>query len=235
MNHSPHILRDFDHAITTLKGEVLSMAAKARHNLERAIQALLERNPEIANAVIADDDEINELERIIDKLGMDILVKYHPLASDLRLVVASMKISMNLERISDHAVSIAKRAKKIIAAAELGDVTLVEPIYSLADHLLRDAISSYSDGNGPLGASLHVRDKELDKMHKEVTAQFSARIEDTAGRSEDYLHLILIIRSLERVGDLSCNIGEDAVFLEHAKDLRHKGSSEREVTSENKP
>jgi phosphate transport system protein len=232
MNNSPHILRDFDHAITTLKGEVLRMAAKARHNLERAIQSLLERNPEIANAVIADDDEIDELERSIDKLGMDILVRYHPLANDLRLVVSSMKISMNLERISDHAVSIAKRAKKTIAAAELGDVTLVEPIYSLADHLLRDAISSYSDGNGTLGASLHLRDKELDKMHKEVTSQFSARIEDTAGRSQEYLHLILIIRSLERVGDLSCNIGEDAVFLEHAKDLRHKGSSEREVTSE---
>lgn len=232
MNNSPHILRDFDHAITTLKGEVLRMAAKARHNLERAIQSLLERNPEIANAVIADDDEIDELERSIDKLGMDILVRYHPLANDLRLVVSSMKISMNLERISDHAVSIAKRAKKTIAAAELGDVTLVEPIYSLADHLLRDAISSYSDGNGTLGASLHLRDKELDKMHKEVTSQFSARIEDTAGRSQEYLHLILIIRSLERVGDLSCNIGEDAVFLEHARDLRHKGSSEREVTSE---
>jgi phosphate transport system protein len=232
MNNSPHILRDFDHAITTLKGEVLRMAAKARHNLERAIQALLERNPEIANAVIADDDEIDELERSIDKLGMDILVRYHPLANDLRLVVSSMKISMNLERISDHAVSIAKRAKKTIATAELGDVTLVEPIYSLADHLLRDAISSYSDGNGTLGASLHVRDKELDKMHKDVTSQFSARIEDTAGRSQEYLHLILIIRSLERVGDLSCNIGEDAVFLEHARDLRHKGSSEREVTSE---
>ena len=208
------------------------MAAKARHNLERAIQSLLERNPEIANAVIADDDEIDELERSIDKLGMDILVRYHPLANDLRLVVSSMKISMNLERISDHAVSIAKRAKKTIATAELGDVTLVEPIYSLADHLLRDAISSYSDGNGTLGASLHVRDKELDKMHKDVTSQFSARIEDTAGRSQEYLHLILIIRSLERVGDLSCNIGEDAVFLEHARDLRHKGSSEREVTRE---
>ena len=208
------------------------MAAKARHNLERAIQALLERNPEIANAVIADDDEIDELERSIDKLGMDILVRYHPLANDLRLVVSSMKISMNLERISDHAVSIAKRAKKTIATAELGDVTLVEPIYSLADHLLRDAISSYSDGNGTLGASLHVRDKELDKMHKDVTSQFSARIEDTAGRSQEYLHLILIIRSLERVGDLSCNIGEDAVFLEHARDLRHKGSSEREVKRE---
>jgi phosphate transport system protein len=232
MNNSPHILRDFDHSITTLKSEVLRMAAKTRHNLERAIQALLQRNLELANSVIADDDEIDEFERSIDKLGMDILVKYHPLATDLRLVVSSMKISMNLERIADHATSIAKRARKIIATPELADVTLVEPIYSLADHLLRDAISSYSDGNGPLGASLHVRDKELDKMHKEVTAQFSARIEDTAGRSQDYLHLILIVRSLERIGDLSSNIGEDAVFLEHAKDLRHKSSKERDLGSE---
>lgn len=206
------------------------MAAKARHNLERAIQALLERNPELANSVIADDDEIDDLERSIDKLGMDILVKYHPVATDLRLVVSSMKISMNLERISDHSVSIAKRAKKIIGAPEISDVNLVEPIYSLADHLLRDAISSYSDGNGPLGASLHVRDKELDKMHKQVTAEFSSRIEHSAGRSQDYLHLILIVRSLERVGDLACNIGEDAVFLEHAKDLRHKSKEERDIT-----
>jgi phosphate transport system protein len=229
MNNSPHILRDFDHAISSLKGEVLKMAARARHNLERAIQALLERNSELANSVIADDDEIDELERTIDKLGMDILVKYHPLATDLRLVVSSMKISMNLERIADHAVSIAKRAKKIATTPELGDVTLVEPLYTLADHLFRDAISSYSDGNGPLGASLHGRDKELDKMHKAVTAQFSTRIEETGGRSQEYLHLILIVRSLERVGDLASNIGEDAVFLEHARDIRHKGREEREL------
>jgi len=232
MNNSPHILRDFDHAITALKNEVLKMAAKSRHNVERAVQALLQRNKELANSVIADDDEIDEYERNIDKLGMDILVKYHPLATDLRLVVSSMKISMNLERIADHAVSIAKRAKKIIGTSELGDVTLVEPLYTLADHLLRDAISSYSDGNSSLGASLHVRDKELDKLHKEVTAQFSSRIEDSGGRSQEYLHLILIIRSLERVGDLACNIGEDAVFLENAKDLRHKTSSERGLDSE---
>lgn len=229
MNHSPHILRDFDQAITTLKAEVLKMAAKARHNLERAIQALMERNSELANSVIADDDEIDEFERSIDKLGMDILVKYHPLATDLRLVVSSMKISMNLERIADHSVSIAKRARKIIATPELGELNLIEPLYTLADHLLRDAISSYSDHDGPLGASLHIRDKELDKLHKQVTAQFSARIEESGGRSQEYLHLILIVRSLERVGDLACNIGEDAVFLEHAKDLRHKSDSEREV------
>lgn len=229
MNSSPHILRDFDQAISSLKGEVLSMAARARHNLEHAIGALMTRNTELANSVIADDDEVDEAERVIDQLGMDILVKYHPMATDLRLVVSSMKISMNLERISDHAVTIAKRAKKISNSPELSEVNLIEPLYTLADHLLRDAISSYSDGDGPLGASLHTRDKELDRMYKQTTAHFSSRIEGTEGRCQEYLHLIFIVRSLERVGDLSANIGEDAVYLERAKDLRHKSKSDREI------
>lgn len=229
MNTAPHILRDFDTAIAALKGEVLNMAAKSRHNLERAVQALMDRNRELANSVIADDDDVDELERTIDRLGMDILVKYHPMATDLRLVVSSMKISMNLERISDHAVNIAKRAKKVMASPELNDVNLIEPLYTLADHLLRDAISSYSDGNSMLGASLHARDKELDRMDKDATAQLGSRIEETEGRSQDYLHLIFIIRSLERVGDLASNIGEDAVYLERAKDLRHMSKSDREM------
>lgn len=229
MNSAPHIIKDFDLALAELKNDVLSMAAKTRHNLERAIQALLERDAELANSVIADDDDVDELERVIDKAGMELLVKYHPMASDLRFVVSSMKISMNLERISDHATNIAKRAKKVIATPELIDVTLVEPVYTLADELLRDAISSFSDGNGALGASLHTRDKELDKLYKAATSQFGTRIEDTEGRSQEYVHLIFIVRSLERVGDLASNIGEDSVYLEHARDLRHKSRGEREM------
>jgi phosphate transport system protein len=217
-----HILQDFDHAISALRGEVLSMAGKARHNLERAIRALLERNLELANAVIADDDEVDEHERRIDKLGMDILVRFHPMATDLRMVVSSMKISMNLERISDHATSIAKRARKMSSNQELQDTTLIEPLYTMADHLLRDAIAAYSEHDATLGAGLHVRDKELDRMYKSISATFGTRIEQSDGRSQDYLHLILVTRSLERVGDLAVNIGEDAVFVEAARDLRHE-------------
>jgi phosphate transport system protein len=218
-----HILKDFDHAVSTLRAEVLVMAGLARLNLERAMRALFERNLELANAVIADDNEVDDYERKIDQLGMDVLVRFHPVASDLRLVVTSMKISMNLERISDHAVSIAKRARKMSEGAELPDVTLLEPLYTLADHLLRDAISSFSDRNAVLGESLGARDKELDRMHREVTALFGSRIEES-GRSADYLHLILIVRSLERVGDMAANIGENAVFLDEARDIRHEES-----------
>ncbi len=202
------------------------MAACARLNLERAMEAVFSRNVELANAVIADDDEVDELERKIDQLGMDILIRFHPMATDLRTVICSMKISMNLERISDHATSIAKRAKKISNSNEVPEVTLIEPLYTLADHLLRDAISAFTDHDSVLGAGLHVRDKALDKLHREVTSTFGTRIEQTTGRSQDYLHLIFIVRSLERVGDLATNIGEDSVFLDVARDLRHEKNRE---------
>ncbi len=225
-----HISRDFDHAISTLRNEVLMMAAKARQNLEGSIRSLLDRDIEQANTAISDVDEIKDYEWKIDQIGMEILLRYHPVASDLRLVISSMKIAMNLERICGHAANIARRAKKMNAANELLDSTLIEPLYTLADHLLRDSISAYSDRNAILGAALHDKDKDLDRMHDSVTATFISRIETRNGRSQDYLHLLLITRSLERVGDLAVNIGEDAVFLETAHDLRHQNN--RQIPAE---
>jgi phosphate transport system protein len=217
-----HIFREFDKAMNALKADVLTMASLARQNLERAIHSLLQRDLDLARAVIADDSDVDELERKIDQSGMSILVRFHPVASDLRLVITSMKMAHNLERVSDHAVSIAKRAKKICKAAPLDEVALAEPLYSLADGLLRDALMAYTDSNAELGESLKARDKELDRLHKQMIASLSGRLEDSNGRSENLLHLIFVARSIERIGDLAVNMGEDAVFLEEARSIRHE-------------
>jgi phosphate transport system protein len=218
---SSHIFRDFDNAIRLLKDDALLMASLTRKNLERSMRALLTRDLDLARAVIADDTEVDELEQKIDRSGMEIMTRFHPMASDLRLVVSTMKMASNLERISDHAVNIAKRAKKICKGAALEEVTLTEPLYSIAEAILRDALAAYTDGNTALGESLNGRDKELDKMHKKAISTLCSRLEEPSGRAESLLHLIFVVRSLERVGDLSVNIGEDAVFLTAARDIRH--------------
>ncbi len=233
--NSQHIFRDFDKAIDALKGEVLTMASLARQNLERAIRSLLERDIDLARTVIADDSDVDDLERKIDQAGMDILVRFHPMASDLRLVITSMKMAHNLERISDHAVTIAKRSKKICKSSPLEEASLAEPLYSLADSILRDALMAYTDSNAELGESLKARDKELDQLHKQMISSLSARLEDSNGRSENLLHLIFVARSIERIGDLAVNMGEDAVFLGEARDIRHdhrKQSSQKPTMSE---
>jgi phosphate transport system protein len=217
-----HIFREFDKAMDALKADVLMMASLARQNLERAMHALLERDLDLARAVIADDSDVDELERKIDQGGMSILVRFQPVASDLRLVITAMKMAHNLERISDHAVSIAKRAKKICKAAPLDEVALAEPLYSIADKLLRDAVMAFTDSNAELGESLKARDKELDRLHKQMIATLSGRLEDSNGRAEHLLHLIFVARSIERIGDLAVNMGEDAVFLGEARAIRHE-------------
>ncbi len=219
--NSQHIFRDFDKAIDALKGEVITMASLARQNLERAMRSLLERDIDLARTVIADDSDVDDLERKIDQAGMDILVRFHPMASDLRLVITSMKMAHNLERISDHAVTIAKRSKKICKSSPLEEASLAEPLYSMADSILRDALTAYTDSNAELGESLKARDKELDQLHKQMISSLSARLEDSNGRAENLLHLIFVARSIERIGDLAVNMGEDAVFLGEARDIRH--------------
>ncbi|MDX1680860.1 MAG: phosphate signaling complex protein PhoU [Akkermansiaceae bacterium] len=221
-----HILKDFNEAINSLREEVLAMAGQARHNVERAVQALLERDVELANSVIGDDNEVDDMERRVDRMGMEIMVRFHPMASDLRLVLSSMKISINLERISDHATSIAKRARKMAKNEALPDASIIEPVYALADRLLGDAITAYNEQDAKLALGLHDRDKELNKAYKKVSNELTQRIEDGDDRTDDYLHLIFVVRSLERIGDLSVNVGEDTVFMEAAKDVRHEKDRE---------
>ncbi len=230
--NTPHIIREFDQAFQKLGATVSSMAGQTRLNLERAVHGLMTRDLDRCRAVIADDNDVDEAERQVDAAGLDILVRFHPVASDLRKVLSSMKVAASLERISDHAVNIAKRAKKIVAKPEVGESQLIEPIYMLADGLLRDALAAYTDRNAALGASLKDRDKELDRMHKRVVASLSERLEDGGERVEAYLHLILVARSLERVGDLAVNIGEDAVFLDRAEDIRYAKRRAEQIARE---
>ncbi len=221
---SHHILREFDKGMISLKADVLLMASLARQNLERAMRSLLERDIDLARSVIADDSDVDDLERKIDQAGIDIMVRFHPVASDLRLVITSMKMAHNLERVSDHAVNIAKRSKKICKSLPLDEVGLAEPLYSLAGKLLRDALMAYTDANAELGEGLKVRDRELDRMHKQMIASLSGRLETSPGRSENLLHLIFVARSIERIGDLAVNMGEDSVYLGDARDIRHEHS-----------
>lgn len=206
----------------TLKEKVQIMAALTCQNIKHAIQALLSQDIDLARMVIGDDSEVDELEVRIDQMGLDILIRFHPVATDLRAVITAMKTAHNLERISDHAVNIAKRAKKICKSQTPIEVVIVEPLYVMADQILNDALRAYRDGDSELGQGLHACDKELDAAYKQVSSSLSSRLENSGTNAENILHLILVARSIERIGDLAVNIGEDSYFLSKARDIRHE-------------
>src|SRR5712671_1077572 len=127
-----HILGTFDEALSSLRNKVLMMAGLAERTLDRAVKGLFQRDDDLCANAIADDEEIDQLEKQIDKDGVDVLLRFQPVASDLRRVVSAMKLSSNLERIADQAVNIARGARKLNRHPLLPEVHLIEPLQILA-------------------------------------------------------------------------------------------------------
>lgn len=220
MQQPDHILSTFTQALERLREGVITMSSHARKNLANAMRGLLERDGDLCNQTIADDQDVNQLEKSVDKLGLDILFRFHPLAHDLRQVMGTMRIANNLERISDQASSIAKRARKINALPELAEVNLLQPVYELAARLLESSINAFISGDIEAAAGIPAKDKELDAAEKQLQASLVELMEARSGSLEVYLHLIFIGRFLERVGDHAKNIAEDVIFIERAEDIR---------------
>ena len=222
MTPPKHILGTFDEALTSLRNNVLMMAGLAERTLDRAIKGLLQRDDNLCTTAIADDEEIDQLEKQIDKDGVDVLLRFQPVASDLRRVVAAMKLSPNIERIADQATNIAKRARKLNKHPALPEVEIINPIQAHAMAMFKDAIDAFAREDVDLGRAVVVRDKDLDYMNKMANRKLIDRMAKDPKALRGYLNLIFISRCLERVGDHATNIAEDAVYAAAAEDIRHQ-------------
>jgi len=216
-----HILSTFEEALRSLRNDALMMASLTERNLENARKGLFERDEDWCNTVIADDEEVDTLEVQIDREGVNIMVRYHPVASDMREVISTMKLSVNLERIADQAVNIARRSRKLIARPAVDEILHLQPIFHYAETMVTDAIRAFASRNLELARALNERDRQLDEMNR----NFADKLTDLMSHHVDfiptYMDLIFIARFLERIGDQATNIGEDAVYAISAEETRH--------------
>ena len=222
MTPPKHILGTFDEALSSLRNNVLMMAGLAERTLDRAIKGLLQRDDNLCTTAIADDEEIDQLEKQIDKDGVDVLLRFQPVASDLRRVVAAMKLSPNIERIADQATNIARRARKLNRHPPLPEVEIIVPIQAHAMAMFKDSIDAFAREDVDLGRAVVARDRELDYMNKMTNRRLTERMAQDPKQLRGYLNLIFISRCLERVGDHATNIAEDAVYAAAAEDIRHQ-------------
>jgi len=218
-----HILGTFDEALGSLRNNVLMMAGLAERSLERAMKGLIERDDDICANAIADDEEIDQLEMQIDKDGVDILLRFQPVASDLRRVVSAMKLSSNLERIADQATNIARRARKLNRHPALPELELIVPINVQAMSMFKDSVDAYVREDVELGRAIVPRDTKLDELNRVASRRLIERMAQDPDQLRGYLNLMFIGRHLERVGDHATNIAEDAVYAAAAEDIRHQG------------
>jgi phosphate transport system protein len=217
-----HILGTFDEALASLRNNVLMMSGLTERSLERAMKGLFERNDNLCANAIADDEEIDQLEKQIDKDGVDILLRFQPVASDLRRVVAAMKLSSNLERMADQATTIARRARKLNRHPPLPEVELIRPMYEHAMSMFRDSVDAFVREDVDLGRAVVQRDDALDELNRSVSHKCVDRMARDPEQLRGYLNLIFVGRALERAGDHATNIAEDAVYAAAAEDIRHQ-------------
>lgn len=224
---SKHILTRFEDSLKSLRDEVLMMASLAERGLIRAGEGLFGRDADACNSVIADDAEIDALEKHIDESGVEIMMRFHPMAKDLREIVSAMKVSSNLERVADQAVSIARRARRLNQHPQLPETAALETTFRTALDMFRSSVRSFADRDEAVARGLKQRDRELDAMHHRAIGDLTVRMGGDSARVESYLDLIFIARFIERIGDHATNIAEDAVFASSAEDIRHTNPPSR--------
>ena len=219
----PHTLTNFTVSLDHLRGSVLIMSSLTQRNLQNSIKGLMERDDDWCNNSIADDEEIDLLEMQIDKEGIDVMSRFQPVASDLREVISSIKIGANIERVADQAVNIARRARKINEHPEVPELHFLDELVKMAVSMFDDAVRAFAERNAHLAVELKARDKELDRLNRELTDKMVQRMQDDSVNLPTYLNLIFVSRCLERIGDHAANMAEDVVFAVRAEDIRHHG------------
>jgi phosphate transport system protein len=216
-----HILQDFDTALDSLRGDVLMMASLTDRSLQNAMSCLLDRDADMCAVTLADEEEIDVLEKRVDEEGVNILLRFQPVASDLRQIISAMKLGGNLERVGDQAVKIAERSRSLALEPVLEEAGALGPMFVEVTRLFRDSVRAYADADVTLARTLRARDREIDEMNRQIANNLTVSMSRWPERIPDYLHLIFIARYLERVGDHAKNIGEDAVYATEAEDIRH--------------
>src|SRR5947209_8085385 len=212
----------FEKELSDLKAKLLNMASHAETSVRNAIQALTNRDYDLAKKVRESDTVIDRLEIEIDDMAIHLLAKA-PLASDLRLIAVAMKISQNLERVGDEASKISNRARELSQEPPLKLTLEIPKMATLALEMLKTALDSFVNSNAAAARALIPRDKEVDALNKQIYRQLADHMISNPDSITRCLSLMIVAKSLERIADHATNVAEEVVYLCEAEDIRHTG------------
>ena len=217
----------FETDLQALKNRLLNMGAMVEERVHGAIQALMERNIEAAEAIARNDGEVNALQIEIDDRCLKLLALQQPMAGDLRLITSAMKINSDLERIGDQAVNIAENVIKLLPHPPLKPQIEIPRMAELSQGMTHDCLDAFVRKDVALARSVLKRDDQVDALKDQVFRVLLTYMMSDPATIERGLALILISRNLERIADHATNIAEDVIFLVEAKDVRHQHPQEQ--------
>ena len=218
---SVDVHRHFHDELSHVKVRLLTMSGEAEAALGLAVDALLERDGDKAQRVIAGDRVIDSMEVEIEEQCINLLALQQPMARDLRMLTSALKIANDLERVGDHAVNIAQSAERLAQARPIAPEPEIIEMARLARDMLSDALEAFIRGDALAGREVCLRDDKVDALHRSVFRILLTHMMEDPHMIGAGMELFLVSRNLERVADLATNIGEDVVFLVEGKSIKH--------------
>jgi len=215
----------FEMGLDELRQKLLTMGSHAETAVNDSVQSLMQRNPDLAAKVRADDDVIDQFEVDIDEMAIQLLTKA-PLATNLRLVTVAMKISQNLERIGDEATKIAKRSRDLAQEPPVKINLDLPRLAQMSLAMVKDALDSFVQRDSAAARAIIPRDKAVDALNREMHTALTQHMMENPTSIGRCLHWIVAAKSLERIADHAKNIAEDVVYLCEAQDIRHTGKTQ---------
>jgi phosphate transport system protein len=219
--------RHRDHELELIRKTLLRMGGLVERQIREAMQALVERDAVRAETVIAADDEVDELQKEIDALCSRMLALQQPMATDLRFLVATMKIATDLERMGDSSVNVAQAVPILNQEPPLKPYIDLPRIAQITQEMVRDALDSFVRRDARSAIEVCKRDDEVDGLYKQLFRELVTYMAEDSRYITRALHLLLIARNYERIADHATNIAEDVVFYVEGRDIRHLAADEK--------
>lgn len=209
------------HELERLKKQLLILTAVVEESVQQAIKALAGHDRELAEKVIANDNQINRMEVDLEEECLKVLALHQPVANDLRMVVAILKINNDLERIADQAVNICERALAVIDVPNAVCPLELDLMADKVIDMLEKSLDSLVNADVELARSVLDLDEEVDTIHSDNYAAFKDYVRNNPEAVDAVLSYLTVSRHLERVADLATNIAEDVIYLNEGTIVRH--------------
>jgi phosphate transport system protein len=211
---------------------LLLMAGTVEQHVAESIEALAEQDISTSQRLLGSDPPVNLLEMKCDDLCVKIIAQWQPVASDLRFIVAALKLTTDLERLGDLAVNIARRAVVLAKQPKLSPPIDLTSMAEVVRSMLRTALDGFVRRDVITAEAVFAQDDTVDAAFRDVSATLVARMKQDPEEVERAVDLLFIAKSLERIADHATNIAEGAIFIAEGRDVRHRSSVQPTPSSE---
>ncbi len=205
-----------------LKAKLVAYSRFVEGMIHKSRSALVERHPDVLQEIIGDDEpRANDTEISLEAECTSVIARHQPMARDLRAILMILRIVNDLERIADHAVNIAEAVRDHINGTVLAPDDAVLVMFAKVTRMMDDAIRAFINGDAALGQEVCIADAEVDSLATGILERMSAAMTTDAGRIPHNLALLKIAANLERIADLSTNMGEDVIYMAEGRVIKH--------------